>query len=332
MTHQGNPDVGAAILPHISTKQTYDTSTLRGYGSAIAHHGEIIQGVFEAQSGGLYRASVTLPCYMYGSEAIFTPNSNGTLIVEPISKYKARRAAELALEYCGAPGSGGYLVIDNTVPVCPGLGSSTCDTTAAIRAVVTALGQHISPAMIAQLAVKAEGTAESIMFGDSTVLFAHCDGAIIEDFGGPLPDIEVLGFNTDLGEVGSDASSFPPENYSWWEIEAFRPMLGLLRRAIASQNPRLVAQVASASARINQRHSPKRHFDHLERLVDITGAIGLQVAHSGTIVGILFDPRDQDKDTKLHHAQALVSKLGFEPTWHFQTGRNRRMEAFTLAR
>jgi uncharacterized protein involved in propanediol utilization len=93
----------------------------------------------------------------------------------------------------------------------------------------------------------------------------------------------------------------------------------LLRRAVNVQDSSLIGSVASASARMNQRFLPKPHFDHLEQMVERVGAVGLQVAHSGTVVGMLFDPRVAELDERIRCAQALLRELGVAKTWRFRT-------------
>lgn len=297
----------------------YKMSPQHGHGSAIGHHGEILQGVFEDSLGHLRRGLVTLPCNIFRSECTFAPDTSGMITLNPVGRHKARQAVELTLVCCDLVGWGGKLTLDSNIPQRWGLGSSTCDITASIRAIGSAFHLELSPTLIADIAVKAEKASDSVMFGSHAVLFAHRDGIVIEDFGNHLPSLEVVGFNTDQTGKGIDTLNFPPAHYSWWEIEAFRPLVGLLRRAIYTQDPQLVGKVALASARINQRYLPKPQFDRLERLVETTGAIGLQVAHSGTIVGILFDPRESNKEEKIQHTQVLIAEMGFGATWHFQT-------------
>jgi len=110
-----------------------------------------------------------------------------------------------------------------------------------------------------------------------------------------------------------------PAQYSQWEIEAFRPLLGLLRRALHTQDARLLGRVASASARINQRHLPKPCFERLERLGEELGAVGLQVAHSGSVIGILFDGASPDREEQIEEARARVAEMGFGSLWRFTT-------------
>lgn len=292
---------------------------LQGHGSATAHHGEILQGMFEQSDGSLHRALVTLPCDLFGSEATFAPSSDAPVVVEPAWKCKARQAAELTLAACGLAEWGGRLTIRSNVPLGWGLGSSTCDVTASIRAIADAFDLDLAPRSIAALAVQAEQASDSIMFSDAAVLFAHRSGIVLESFDQPLPPLDIVGFNTDATGAGIDTLDFAPAQYSAEDVESFRPLVGLLRRAIYDQDPRLVGLVASASARINQRYLPKPQFDRIEEAAAATGAVGLQVSHSGTIVGLIFDPRGDDAHRNIQAAQALIAEMGFGASWHIQT-------------
>lgn len=289
----------------------------RGGGVSVGHHGEIFQGVYVNPSGRLKRGLVSLISGGFRSEAVFYPNSSGTVSVKPNWKAKAARAAQLTLEHCEVGLTGGHLIIKNNMPPSWGLGSSTSDVTASIRAVSAAFGRTLSPHVVASLAVKAEIASDSVMFSDRAVLFAQRDGVVLEEFSQQLPPIEVLGFNTD--PTGYETLGAPPARYSWWEIEAFRPLLGLLRKAVNTQDPRLVGCVASASARINQRHLPKPHFDYLEKLVAQVGALGLQVAHSGTVVGLLFDPASFNLSGQIAEARGYLADIDICSTWRLCT-------------
>lgn len=304
--------------PPPSPGETFSSRQKAGYAAATAHHGELFQGVVEGPDGRLLRGLVSLPCDIFKSEAVFHPDASGVLKVDPVWKIKARKAVELTLAHTGRSGRGGTLRIRSTIPVGWGLGSSTSDVTAAIRAVADAFGERIEPQAIATLAVKAESASDSIMFGDRVVFFAQREGAVIEDLKGVLPGLEVLGFNTD--HAGVDTLSHTPAQYTWWEVEAFRPLAGLLRRAVATQNPHLVGQVATASAHLNQQHLPKPHFESIKRVADRVGALGIQVAHSGTVVGLLFDAQDERRSGRIRDARRMVNDMGFGQTWRFRTG------------
>jgi uncharacterized protein involved in propanediol utilization len=267
---------------------------------------------------------VTLPCNAFESAATFEPNTGRGVTVSPPSKEKARKAAELALERYARVGAGGHLEVRSTVPVGVGLGSSTSDGVAALRAVSKVLPRDLSAPELGALAVEAETAADAIMFGDRALLFAHREGEVLEDFGGPLPGLEVLGFVADLSRSRVDTLGLPPASYTQQEIETFSSLVELMRRAVETDSPDLVGRVASASARINQRYLPIPDFDRLERLAEAAGVLGLQVAHSGTVAGLLFDPVDEVVGEKIACARALLAEWGSTSTWRFGAGAARR--------
>ncbi|HET7229037.1 MAG TPA: hypothetical protein VFJ16_03510 [Longimicrobium sp.] len=287
-----------------------------GHAEVHAHHGEIVQGVFYSSDGVLEHGLVTLPCALYRTRARFRPVRSGPLTVEPADRARARAAARLTLEALGRTGWGGSIRLESTVPLRWGCGSSTTDVLATIRAVADAFATPIEPEWMARLAVASETASDSLMYSPArAVLFAQRRGSVLLDLGGPLPEVRVLGVNTEGG--GVETLSLPPCGYSAWEVEAFQPILGLLRRAVEQRDPELLGRAASASARINQRHRPKRHMPELLRTAREAGALGVQVAHSGTVAGLLFEPGAASSG-RVEQARATLERLGL-PSWEFST-------------
>ncbi|HZE80906.1 MAG TPA: hypothetical protein VE604_08380 [Candidatus Polarisedimenticolia bacterium] len=286
-----------------------------GQGRTCGHHGEILQGVFEQPGGTLVRGLVSHTTPLFKSAAEFTPGPQGTITVEPCWKKKALRAAEVTLQQLGGRCGGKLKITSNMIPRW-GMGSSTSDVVSAVRAVAQALGRAVSPEIIARIAVESETACDSTMFGKRAVLFAQRCGVVLEDLGRRLPPVHTIGFNTDPTGWGVDTLQYPPARYNWAEIEAFRPLLGLLRHAVCRQDATALGQVASASARINQRFLPKPRFNQIEEITDRCGGLGVQVAHSGTIVGILI-AADDSWSERSHAIQRYVGELGFYPTWLF---------------
>ncbi|HEX7240792.1 MAG TPA: hypothetical protein VF263_11035, partial [Longimicrobiaceae bacterium] len=255
-----------------------------------AHHGEIVQGVFYSADDTLEHGLVTLPCPLFGTRARFHARPTGPLTVEPSDRSRARAAARMTLDALGYTGWGGALRIEGNVPLRWGCGSSTTDVLSTIFAVADAFDAVLPREWVARIAVAAESASDSLMYGpERAVLFAQRRGCVLQDLGAPLPVVRVLGFNTEV-DRGVETLSLPPCQYSAWEAEAFQPVLGLLRRAVEQQDPALLGRVATASTTIMQRHRPKRFMPELLRLARETGALGVQVAHSGTVAGLLFEP------------------------------------------
>lgn len=281
-----------------------------------------MQGVFEGNDNVLHRGLVTLPCSFYNTKVIFIPNKSiGEIEIIPRDKTKAVIAAKNTLEYFNLDKIyGGYLIINSNIPLRLGLGSSTSDVVATINAVANAFDIPINEEEVAKLAVKSETASDSIMF-DRSVLFAQREAFIIEDFSKKIPPLEIVGFNTDNTGEGVDTLSFPPVKYTEEDIDAFKILRVAIRRAIRMQDPSLIGKVASASSHINQKYLPKYKFNDIEKIASKTGALGIQVSHSGTIMGIMYDYKEKKitRDEKTKAAKALLNEIGFEKIWKFNT-------------
>ncbi len=289
-----------------------------GSGHVHAHHGEIVQGLFYSGDGVLEHGLVTLPCTLFSTRARFRPLPSGSLTVEPADRLRALSAARLTLDALGRTGWGGTLQIVSNVPLRWGCGSSTTDVLATIRAVADVFDTPLQPEWIARLSVASEFASDSLMYGPQrAVLFAQRRGNVLADLGGPLPAVTTLGFNTE-NDRGVETLSLPPMPYSAWEVEAFQPMLGLLRRAVEQQDASLLGRVATASTVITQRHRPKRFVPQILRLAEDVGAAGVQVAHSGTVAGLLFASGDAVV-ARIEQARAGLARLGVTSTWKFCT-------------
>jgi uncharacterized protein involved in propanediol utilization len=289
-----------------------------GTAETHAHHGEVVQGIFYSADGTPEHALVTLPCSLFRARARFRPLRAGPLTVEPGDRTRARTAARLTLDALGYTGWGGSIRIEGNVPLQWGCGSSTTDVLTVIRAVADAFGVDLEPAWIARLAVASETASDSLMYGpDRAVLFAQRRGTLMLDLGGPLPRTRVLGFNTE-GERGVATLSLPAIPYSTWEVESYRAILGLLRRAVEQRDPALLGHVATASTRINQRHRPKRCMPELLVIMREVGALGIQVAHSGTVAGLLFEPGPESAG-RIAEARERIAALGLGDAWEFCT-------------
>lgn len=293
-------------------------------GNAVApiHHGEILQGAFAAD-GQVRRGLVTLPCDLYIVRARFAVSDRPGITVKPTWKRKAKQAAELTLakfEERSGGSMGGRLDIDSKVPLGQGFGSSTSDVLAAMWAVADVFSVRLQPADAAKLAVAAETASDSLMFGDSSVLFAHREGEVIEDFRDPLPRVWVVGFFARPSHEGIDTLALTPARYSQREIGIFRDLRSGLREAILKNNTELLGKIATASTDVNQRYLPIPKLPQVKAIGRAAGSVGIQVSHSGNIAGLLFDACDQDVFQRISCSRKMLGDAGFNEQWQFDTG------------
>lgn len=185
---------------------------------------------------------------------------------------------------------------------------------ATIFAVLDAAGLRLSAEEVACIAVEVEIATDPLMF-DRMMLFGQREGRVIEDLHRPMIPVDVLGFS--FADEELDTLAFPPARYTVREIECFRAMRGLLRRAVAYGDIAPLGRIATASAQINQRFHMVPHFSRLLEIVEESSALGIQVAHTGTIAGLLFDPADPELDRRLAVAARGLGALGMTENWHY---------------
>lgn len=325
---------------------------LVGVGIAGHHHGEILQGGLRV-GGEVVACLVTMPVGVVGSRVRYVvsgagagaagagsrasgadagPKAGGVVMasehvvvpgfdVVPAWKHKAGRAAGLALAAIGAPVAG-RLEIECSVATGVGLGSSTCDVVAAIRAVCDAHGVELDAGRVARLAIEAEGAVDPIMFDGEMVLFAQRQGRVLESFGSWTPRYAVLSIDTDLGGGGIDTLSLPTPQYTDADLAAFENMIGRAREAFQRRDSVTLAGIATESATLNQRFVPMRKFWEIRDLAASYHALGVQISHSGTVAGILFDARSigGSDDALVEDATAGVRSLGVRPRGLFLSG------------
>ena len=286
-----------------------------GIGVSGRHHGELFQGALR-RDGELVRCLITLPIVGVGSTARYV-SVDSVLNVSPSWKIKALRALELTLQFLGEPASG-LLDIQCTAPTGVGLGSSTCDVVATIRAVSRAHGRVLDPRDIARLAIEAEGASDPVMF-DEMVLFAQRQGRVLESFGPWVPPFTVLSIDTDAGAGGVNTLGLGLPAYTDAELAAFEGLLSRARAAFAARDASTIAAIAGESAAINQRFLPMRGFQGIRDLAAEFGAWGVQISHSGTLAGVLFDAslNAQDDADLMGRLTASVRALGLRPLGTF---------------
>lgn len=280
----------------------------QGVGRCSAQYGELFQGQIRNGHGGHHRCLVSLPCSALSSTVTFDPHPGGRLEVSPPDKQKVRIVTSLTLAYCGMEKMGGTIAVTSNIPEAKGCGSSTADCVAAVIAAARAIGAVLTQQEIAKLVVQAEIASDNLMF-DQAVLFAHRDGIVLTDYGRQIPSLEVIGVDTAEEEL-VDTLEFPPAVYTPGQIETFEGLTRSLHKAIIHDDRALLGEVATASASINQVFLPKPMFDEIRQIAAHADALGVAVAHSGTVLAILLDPRRDDLERKAESIEHGLETLG----------------------
>jgi L-threonine kinase len=269
--------------------------------------GELAQGVIE----GIHFL-VTCPVDFY-SRVKVDIYSDGPGVEAPQDCDKAAAAVRRTLFQLKNAKVRAKLTINNPIPRGKGMASSSADLAAAIAATGLALGEEISPYQIAQIALSIEPT-DGIMI-PGVALFDHRAGIIRESLG-PPPPMEIVAL--DLGGTVDTVQFNMVDRFQRWQSvdKQTGEALRLLRRGIEEQDPELVGRGASISAEASQTVLAKPRLAEVKEFAESVGAVGVNVGHSGTIMGVLLDARERRGKSTYH--KALSAFPDAESVYHFR--------------
>ena len=247
--------------------------------------GELAQGMLD----GSYFL-VSCPIDMYSTATVEISPGSGRVTAPPDAP-KSRRAVELTLARADRRDVDARLSLSSLIPRGKGMASSTADISASVTATVSAIspGAEISPDEIASIALRIE-PSDSVMF-PGIALLDHKSGSMMRTLGAPPPMRVVV---LDLGgSVDTLAFNGVNRDRALNHLEAqFGEALSLIETGIRASNPVAIGEGATLSAVANQHLLYKPQLDAVLRLAEEVGAVGVNAAHSGTVLGMLFDDDD----------------------------------------
>ncbi|PFY98368.1 GHMP family kinase ATP-binding protein [Bacillus wiedmannii] len=288
---------------------TMEKNTVQvGVATTYGHHGELIQGSFSFNNIE-HRALVTLPFRQVHTTVKFIPNRSNVIETSDPNKQKSKKALELTSLYLNGNIIGGELAIESNIPIGKGYGSSTADVVSAIKAFAMSQNKSLTNLEIAQLAIQAEQASDSIMFTDQVILFAQREGSILSCIYDRLPKMKIVGLDTDSGCVDTLKMKLP--SYTDKEKIIFNLILTLLRKGIIENNISLIGKATTASAIINQKYLCKPNFNKFLRISKEVGAAGIQISHSGTVVGFIFDPKKTYIEENIYELHTILKAMGY---------------------
>ncbi|MBP2621339.1 GHMP family kinase ATP-binding protein [Streptococcus panodentis] len=236
--------------------------------------GELFQGLFGEQevllSYGIDRRSCAALQAADAPESVQLPGE------------KVRQAVALLAE-----GDSLALCRESNLPVGKGYSSSTADMISCLQAAAVQRGQLLTAAELTRLCACIEPT-DSVAFADWTAI-NPLSGQIIwqTDW---RPDLYVYILEPaqeqatlDLVRM-KDCCSYPAAES--------QQLLPLFQKACRQRDVEQVGQLATYSALLNDQRLPKPYLKELMRLTEEFSFPGLNIAHSGTLVGLLLRPEE----------------------------------------
>jgi len=239
--------------------------------------GELVQGVMEGTD-----FHITCPIDRY-SRVSASFKSGGELKV-PEQLDKTATAVKKALEMIESD-RGIEIDVRSELPQGKGMASSTADIAAALAATFRLLERDIGQDDIAKIAVSIEPTDGT--FFNGLVSFDHINGRRLELLG-EAPPIEIIVleppemldtviFNKEKRKVDNADESMVAEAYE------------MAVAGIKTWDAHLVGKAATMSAILNQKLLCKKALEDVMDVCRLKGGIGVNVAHSGTVMGMLAE-------------------------------------------
>ncbi|HHY14334.1 MAG TPA: GHMP kinase [Thermoanaerobacterales bacterium] len=244
--------------------------------------GELVEGVLNGRD---FLITCPINLYSYVTAKISYVNKD---IICPPNYDKTLKAVKRLFKYLDIKDVGVSLTIDSQIPLGLGMASSTADITAACIATASALDRKIGPDEIANIALSIE-PSDGTMF-PGVVMIDFLRGTMIK-YIGELPNMEIL--VVDLGGQINTTNfykerSLLTDKFKKKDESLISEAIHLIKSGIHNKDVFEIGLGSILSARENQKllYKPK-----LEKIIDISkklGASGVNIAHSGTVVGIMF--------------------------------------------
>ncbi|MGM0471783.1 MAG: GHMP kinase [Bacillota bacterium] len=243
--------------------------------------GELVQGVNQ-----LGDFQITCPIAQYSEVTVELTSEIKEHLYQP-SLSKTAEIVSKTLDYLELNNLRAIIQVKSQLPRAKGLGSSTADLTAAAQATALAAGEELSADEIADLAISVEPTDG--LFYNGLVLFNHLSGIKYRSLGS-APEIDILvldlGSEVDTVEFNSNPNLLRSKQQN---RSLTNQALRLVSKGIAKQAPELIGAGATLSSWANQSILPKDYFTELLSVISLSGVWGINTAHSGTVMGILYD-------------------------------------------
>ncbi len=252
--------------------------------------GELVQGTVGGED-----VLITCPVNLYTLAVAVAPAGSGpsgpagTVAATGWQSPAARSQTAVALAQL--PGAGRVRLRSRLRPGA-GMGSSTADLCAALVAAAALAGTTLSPDELFRRCLQLEPT-DGLMF-PGIALVDHRGGGRVELLG-PPPPLAILGVDPGgtvrTGDFNRRADLAAANRR---KEPAVRAALDMAQAAVAAGDPAMLAAAATLSARAHQPVLANPLWETAQTLAPRCGALGLNVAHSGTVLGFLLDARRTD--------------------------------------
>ncbi len=183
---------------------------------------------------------------------------------------------------------------NSSLPIGKGMGSSTADISAAVQAVARAFDKEATDEEIVEIALGIE-PSDALMF-PGIYLFDHKNGSLRKFLGEPLPiDIVVIDPGGEIDTVAFNNKELLKE-MNLKKEKQIKEAADYVIEGHKEKDPEKIGRGATISSFANQEILYKPDLEKIYKLSKDINALGVNIAHSGTVMGILLSPGINDRD------------------------------------
>ncbi len=268
---------------------------MKSYGICPASCGEFVQGILDREE---YLSSYAIDMFSVVTLEEKQENIN-------LGPKKSRKAIEKVFERFNIPlreCKNISLNINSNIPIGKGMASSTADIGATIKATLSILNKDLGNEEISRIASEIEPTDSILLYKNS--IFNPVNGQV-KKYLSTLNNGRVIILEPDEILETSIIRSNP--NYLDIKLEnkaIINKSFDLLEEGLREQDLKLIGKACTLSSLANENIHKKPYLNEIIEISNKMGAYGVNIAHSGTVIGILIDNK-MDHERIINHLKEI---------------------------
>ena len=268
---------------------------MESYGICPASCGEFVQGILDNEE---YLSSYAIDMFSIASLEEKKEDIN-------LGSKKSRKAIEKVFEKFNIPieeSKNISLDLKSNIPIGKGMASSTADIGATIKATLSILNKKLNDEEISLIASEIEPTDSIILYKNS--IFNPINGSVkkyLSSFDNGrviiLEPKEIL--ETKIIRSNPNYLNIKLENKS-----IINKSFNLLEKGLKNNDLKLIGEACTLSSLANENIHKKPYLNEIIEISQNMNAYGVNIAHSGTVIGILID-KNMDYERIINHLNNL---------------------------
>lgn len=268
---------------------------MKSYGICPASCGEFVQGILGNEE---YLSSYAIDMFSIASLEEKKEDIN-------LGSKKSRKAIEKVFEKFNIPieeSKNISLDLKSNIPIGKGMASSTADIGATIKATLSILNKKLNDEEISLIASEIEPTDSIILYKNS--IFNPINGSVkkyLSSFDNGrviiLEPKEIL--ETKIIRSNPNYLNIKLENKS-----IIKKSFNLLEKGLKNNDLKLIGEACTLSSLANENIHKKPYLNEIIEISQSMNAYGVNIAHSGTVIGILID-KNMDYERIINHLNNL---------------------------